>query len=251
MKILVAFSVYFVVIFASLNRSSVSAAAPADPFKSILGNADLGPLKGQILDDAQPQGHGVNVPQKTLVLAGNQTKRPDILRGFRHYQGGWDFANKHYWASVGFTGAAGFVFAVLWFVSFGLVLVVHLCCGCRIRIKGKRSETSQKICLMLLILFTCASAIGGILLSVGEDEFHAEVLHTLNYVVTQSDYTVQMLINVTEYLSLAKTINISQFILPSDVKDELDELSADLNSASETLTEETSKMLPRSRESSI
>ena len=36
--------------------------------------------------------------ESTLVLAAKRTKRPDILRGFRRYRGGWDFDNKHYWA---------------------------------------------------------------------------------------------------------------------------------------------------------
>ncbi|KAI3825086.1 hypothetical protein L1987_06562 [Smallanthus sonchifolius] len=54
------------------------------------------------------------------------------------------------------------------------------------------------------------SRIGCILLSVGQDEFHAEAVDTLNYVVNQSDYTVQTLINVMGYLSLAKTVNVAQ-----------------------------------------
>ncbi|GMH15185.1 hypothetical protein Nepgr_017026 [Nepenthes gracilis] len=238
MKILVSF---FVLIFASLLSVSVSGRrqSTGDPLTDILGDANLGPLKRGILDEAQAPGPGGNGPQRTLVLAGNRTKRPDILDGFKRYQGGWDIANKHYWASVAFTGASGFIFAALWLVSFGVLLVVHHCCGCRIHVKGKRS--SLKICLVLLIVSTCGSAIGCILLFVGQDEFHDEVLHTLNYVVNQSDYTVEMLRNVTEYLYLAKTINLSQVILPSNVENNIDELSVDLNSAAETLTEKTSE----------
>ncbi|KAI7991264.1 hypothetical protein LOK49_LG12G01338 [Camellia lanceoleosa] len=48
------------------------------------------------------------------------------------------------------------------------------------------------------------------LLSVGHGEFHGEVMHTLKFVVNQSDYTVHTLRNVTEYLLLAKTINMVQ-----------------------------------------
>jgi hypothetical protein len=83
--------------------------------------------------------------------------------------------------------------------------------------------------------------IGCILLSVGQDEFHGEVLQTLNYVVNQSDYTVGILRNVTEYLSLAKTINVAQLFLPSDVMDDIDKLNMDLNTAADTLTEKTSQ----------
>lgn len=39
-----------------------------------------------------PQG------DSTLILAANRTNRPDILRGFHRYRGGWDISNQHYWA---------------------------------------------------------------------------------------------------------------------------------------------------------
>lgn len=93
----------------------------------------------------------------------------------------------------------------------------------------------------MLILFTCAAAIGCILLSIGQDEFHREALHTLHYVVNQSDYTVQTLINVTQYLTLAKTIKVAQVLLPSNVNDDIDKLNVDLNKAANELKEKTSE----------
>ncbi|TYI90549.1 hypothetical protein E1A91_D03G129700v1, partial [Gossypium mustelinum] len=175
----------------------------------------------------------------TLVLAAQRTNRPNLLRHFKHYHGGWNITNRHYWASVGFTGAVGFIFAALWLVSFGLVLLAYHYCRWRVNIKGKRTDHSQTICLILLILFTSAAAIGCILLLVGQDEFHGEVLHTLKYVVNHSDYTVQILNNVTQYLSLAKTINMAELFLPSNVITDTDKLNIDLNAASDTLTEKT------------
>lgn len=65
-------------------------------------------------------------------------------------------------------------------------------------------------------------------------------MHTLKYVVNQSDYTVQTLRNVTEYLSLAKTINVAQVFLPSDAMDDIDKLNQDLSTAANTLAEKTS-----------
>ncbi|KAI8538981.1 hypothetical protein RHMOL_Rhmol09G0145700 [Rhododendron molle] len=211
-------------------------------FGFLVGEESLGPFKhGALSGAAQAPGPANEVPSSTLVLAASRTKRPDILHGFRRYRGGWDFANKHYWASVGFTGAFGFILAVLWFVSFGLALVVHHCCGWRIKVKGKESHLSQRICLILLLVFTCAAATGCILLSVGQDGFHGESMRTLKYVVNQSDFTVQTLRNVTEYLSLAKTINVAQVFLPSDVKDEIDKLNEDLNTAADMLSQKTSQ----------
>ena len=64
-------------------------------------------------------------------------------------------------------------------------------------------------------------------------------MHTLNYVVNQSDYTVQILRNVTQYLSLAKDINVAQVFLPSDIMDDIDKLNVDLNTAADTLMDKT------------
>ncbi|KAJ8770280.1 hypothetical protein K2173_012750 [Erythroxylum novogranatense] len=227
--------VLLVCIFVSLSGfvSALSSnESPREPLKLILGEGSLGPLRDGISNDGT---------DTTLVLAETRTNRPDVLNGFKLYRGGWNITNPHYWASVGFTGAAGFVLALVWLFSFGLALVVHYCCRCRINIKGKGSNRCQRICLLMLMVFTCSAAIGCILLSVGQDEFHHESLHTLEYVVHQSDYTVQTLKNVTQYLALAKTINVAQVFLPSDVMDHIDKLNGDLNDAADVLTEKTNE----------
>lgn len=83
--------------------------------------------------------------------------------------------------------------------------------------------------------------LGCILLSIGQDEFHEEVLDTLNFVINQSDFTVQILRNVTEFLSLAKTVNVDQVILPQDVPEKIDKLIVDLNHAASMLSEKTTE----------
>ncbi|KAH9794852.1 transmembrane protein [Citrus sinensis] len=189
---------FFVLVLVLVSLRSISAlsqdGSDRDALKLILGEHNLGPLKNGINEDAVAPGPEMLEP---LLLASNRTKRPDILNHFRRYQGGWDITNKHYWASVGFTGAAAFILAVIW--------------------------------------------IGCILLSVGQDEFHGEAMHTLKYVVNQSDYTVKTLRNVTEYLSLAKTINVAQVFLPSAVMDDIDKLNRDLSTAANTLADKTSE----------
>ncbi|KAL8142032.1 hypothetical protein V2J09_015064 [Rumex salicifolius] len=205
-----------------------------------LRSENLGLFKSGNLDEAQAPGPGVDEPQKILVLAENRTRRLDILNDLKKYNGGWNITNQHYWASVGFTGAPGFFLAVLWFILFGVTLVIYHCCGWKIN-KQKGSDGSQKICLTLLIVFTFASVVGCIILSVGQDRFHSEVMQTLNYVVNQSDYTVQTLKNVTEYLSLAKGINLSQFNLPSDIEADIDQMSVELNSTAQALTQKTNE----------
>lgn len=66
-------------------------------------------------------------------------------------------------------------------------------------------------------------------------------MDTLKYVVNQSDYTEQTLRNVTQYLLLAKTVNVAQIFLPSDVKDDIDRLNGDLTSAADKLEEKTNE----------
>lgn len=55
----------------------------------------MGPWQNEATLVAPAPGPGT---EDTLVLAANRTKRPDILRGFRRYRGGWDIADQHYWA---------------------------------------------------------------------------------------------------------------------------------------------------------
>ncbi|KAI3921187.1 hypothetical protein MKX01_036166 [Papaver californicum] len=168
--------------------------------------------KGLLQFSESPSPSYEHPPGGTLILAAKRTIRPDILSGLRRYREGWDIRNRHYWASVGFTGSAGFILAALWFVSFGFALVVYHCC---------RWNLGLDVFFSLL----------------GQDEFHGEVLHAMTYVVTQSDYVVQTLRNVTQYLSIAKNISVDQLFLPSDVKDEIDKLNMDLSAAANTLTE--------------
>eukprot|EP00253_Pinus_taeda_P003612 PITA_03612 len=176
----------------------------------------------------------------SLILAEDRTRRPDILHKFKRYRGGWNITNKHYWASVGFTGAPGFILAILWFTIFGLALYI-LCC-CRERIKGEQQGLlfSYWISLLLLIVFTCAAVIGCSLLSLGQDKFHREISDTLEFVVKQSDVIVENLRNVTEYLDDAKTISVAQIVIPEDEQHQIEELNENLIRAADELEEITS-----------
>lgn len=68
-----------------------------DPCKLCAGEKDLGSWKDEILSSTAYAPGPANVVS-TLVLAENRTERPDILSRFHKYRGGWDIANKHYWA---------------------------------------------------------------------------------------------------------------------------------------------------------
>lgn len=211
------------------------------PLNFILGNENLGPLKDGILGQTEAPSPAPSGPKIPLMLAGNRTRRPDILDKFKIYEGGWNISSRHYWASVAFTGAAGYIISVLWLISFGIALLIYHCFGWRINFQGKQSPKSQKIRPTLLTFFSCAAVVGCILLFVGQHDLHHEVLHTLNYVVNQSDFTAQMLRNVTDYLSLAESVNVPQFQLPPSALEEIDVLRKRLSSGVDTLTEKTTE----------
>ncbi|KAJ3700773.1 hypothetical protein LUZ61_004478 [Rhynchospora tenuis] len=179
-----------------------------------------------------------------LILAEDRTRRHDFLNKFRLYVGGWDITNKHYWSSVAFTGVSGFSFAAIWFLCFGATLSLHFCR--KWRGKAKERELSSAW-LALLILFTCAASTGCILLTVGQNKFNSEAIETLNFVANQSDFTVQTLKNVTDFLSFARTINVGPVNLPSDVQQQIDKVKGDLTDAAGTISQKTQENYRRIR----
>lgn len=46
---------------------------------------------------------------------------------------------------------------------------------------------------------------------------------------------------MSEYLSLAKSINVAQVFLPSNLMDDIDKLNVNLNTVADTLSEKTSE----------
>ncbi|TYI56416.1 hypothetical protein E1A91_D11G208500v1, partial [Gossypium mustelinum] len=211
-----------------------------DYVKLISGGVNLGAWNNEISELPQAPAPTTYESPITLVLAAQRTNRPDLLRHFKHYHGGnaedtitLTCFSLH--LSVGFTGAVGFIFAALWFVSFGLVLLAYHCCRwrrCSLITQTYRTSMStikkvkprHRANYLVLIYAHSHDCIGCILLSVGQDEFHGEVLHTLKYVVNQSDYTVQILNNL---------------FFPSNVITDTDKLNIDLNAVADTLTEKT------------
>lgn len=65
--------------------------------------------------------------------------------------------------------------------------------------------------------------------------------------MNQSDFTIQTLRNVTEYLSFAQTITVAALYLPSDVQSQIDNLKGDLNKAADTISLKTAENYKRIR----
>ncbi|XP_008809757.2 uncharacterized protein LOC103721362 isoform X1 [Phoenix dactylifera] len=182
----------------------------------------------------------VELSNSSFILAAERTDRKDPLNGYKHYTGGWNISNNHYWASVGFTAAPLFVLALIWFLGFGLVLLLICCCYCCCRRQSySYSRTAYALSLILLILFTCAAIVGCIVLYTGQGKFHSSTSNTLDYVVGQANITVDNLRNFSESLADAKKIGVDQIFLPADIQGKIDAIQTKLNSSANDLSTKT------------
>lgn len=83
--------------------------------------------------------------------------------------------------------------------------------------------------------------IGSVFLYTGQGKFHDGTKHTLDYVVQQARSTVDGLRNVSNTLAVAKHTGVSQIFIPQNVQNNIDKVDAKINSAAETLENETEK----------
>ncbi|XP_020594874.1 uncharacterized protein LOC110034976, partial [Phalaenopsis equestris] len=185
---------------------------------------------------------GNSINNSSFILASERTERRDPLNDFKHYTGGWNISNRHYWASVGFTAAPLFGIALVWFVIFGLILIISACCYCCChRPLHPHSLSAYAISLSLLILFTLAAIVGCVLLYYGQQKFHKSSSDTLDYVVNQANFTVENLRGFSGNLSAAKRIQVTNMLIPTDVQSRIDDIVTKVNTSANDLDRRASK----------
>ncbi|KAH0453333.1 hypothetical protein IEQ34_017657 [Dendrobium chrysotoxum] len=185
---------------------------------------------------------GNSINNTSFVLASERTERRDPLNDFKDYTGGWNISNRHYWASVGFTAAPLFGIALMWFVIFGLVLIISCCCYCCChRPIHPYSYSAYVVSLTLLILFTLAAIIGCVLLYYGQQKFHNSSSDTLDYVVSQANFTVENLREFSGNLSEAKRIKVTNLLIPGDLQNRIDDIVNKVNTSANDLDRRASK----------
>lgn len=183
-----------------------------------------------------------NVSTNYLVLAEKRTQRRDPLNNFEIYRDGWDVKNEHYWASVGYTAAIGFVLAGAWLL-LGLALLLLLCCCCCCcsrRLKGAH-KGGNLFPLLFLLLFTGAAVAGCVFVYIGQGKSNDELSNTLDYVVQESKRVVVRLRNTSAVLAESQSIAVLQFALPSAKKAQIQQLDSQLITAADTLETKTQK----------
>ncbi|KAK7351367.1 hypothetical protein VNO77_10762 [Canavalia gladiata] len=173
-------------------------------------------------------------------LAAERTRRKDPLNGFDKYTNGWNISDRHYWASVAYTAVPVFSIAAVWFLGFGLcLLLIAVCYFCRKREPYGYSPTCYALSLILLILFTFTAIIGCAVLYIGQGSFHHSMTTTLQYVVHQADSTVDKLRNVSDFLAQAKQVGIDRVFLPTNVQTDIDEVETNINASASILADKT------------
>ncbi|KAL9229841.1 hypothetical protein vseg_005266 [Gypsophila vaccaria] len=173
--------------------------------------------------------------------------RVDPLRHFKHYDGGYDLRNKHYWASAAFTGIHGYAMA-------GALLLCGLGCGIFMMTKyiilrthgnshtssattTNYSDFSYYFLLFLLLLFTFLAMIAtGFALMENQKTVHRtnkvkdtvlgagnvarRTIHRVNKVIKSIqnllcpyDQSTCVLLNTTVYQLGSESHSIQQFML--------------------------------------
>jgi hypothetical protein len=69
----------------------------------------------------------------------------------------------------------------------------------------------------------------------GQGKFHKSTTTTLKFVVSQANYTVDNLRNLSDSLSAAKKVDIGRFLLPSNVQNQINEIQGKLDSSANDL----------------
>ncbi|KAJ0248183.1 Transmembrane protein [Hirschfeldia incana] len=143
------------------------------------------PLYGPTYNNPQVIGDA------SVALAAQRTFRKDPLNGFQKYTGGWNISNRHYWASVGYTAGPLFAVAAVWFLGFGICLLVI--CMCYICHRSKSigySRVAYFLSLIFLLFFTLLAIIGCAMLYSGQIKYNESTTETLAYVMSQADSTI-------------------------------------------------------------
>ncbi|KAL1346952.1 uncharacterized protein [Arachis hypogaea] len=173
-------------------------------------------------------------------LAAERTRRKDPLDGFKVYTNGWNITDHHYWASATYTAVPIFVIAAIWFLGFGLCLLLFVSSYlCRKREPYGYSSTCYVLSLILLILFTIIAMIGCAVLYIGQGSFHRSTTKTLQYVVDQANSAQDKLRSVSDNLVQAKQVGIDRVFLPANVQTDIDAAQTKINAAAGTLAEQT------------
>ncbi|XP_019453108.1 PREDICTED: uncharacterized protein LOC109354813 [Lupinus angustifolius] len=227
---------YFILIFFSLFLFSALSSPPL-PIPEI--GDGMNPWKdwttgGKVGND--------NNGKTIVVLAKERTCRKDIFNHFQRYTGGWNISNTLYVTSVISTAVPFFGAAVVWFVIFVLFLtIICLCYCCCPGTSCGYSKSAYALSLIFLIIFTLAAIVGCVILYTGQGKLHGSTTNTVDFVVSQAQFTTESLKNVSGFFDSSEQIELgaAAALLPSDIQEGIEHVKAKIKTAITTLSKQT------------
>nr|XP_004288761.2 PREDICTED: uncharacterized protein LOC101307834 [Fragaria vesca subsp. vesca] len=187
--------------------------------------------------------------EEVLLLAKKRTQRRDPLDHWKKYNGGWNITNEHYLTSVAFTAVPFFIFALVWFVIFGIALcVICICYCCRKKPPYGYSRIAYCVSLVTLIVFTLMAIAGCIVLYTGQGKFYNSTRKTLDYIANEADVTAENLRNVSDFLDSSKKIGLDAIVLPQDMQRKIDEGTGKVKKVADVISEKTDSTAKKSRQ---
>nr|XP_024397762.1 uncharacterized protein LOC112292982 isoform X2 [Physcomitrium patens] len=143
---------------------------------------------------------------RPLALRDN---RIDPLDNFNKYRGGYDIKNKHYWASVIFTGIYGYAIAAAW-LALGLLLLLFACCKCicgpREHFKRPRSRAFYWTPRIIVFLLSAVAIGASVILLIASRKFNSQVYNVQDVIVGAAQNATDNIRNVSASLHAVKDI---------------------------------------------
>ncbi|KAB1218754.1 hypothetical protein CJ030_MR3G026634 [Morella rubra] len=149
--------------------------------------------------------------------------------------------------SVAFTGIPLLAVAATWFFIFGLCLLILSCCRCCRGNSDSYSRIAYTLSLIFLVLLIITAITASGILYTAKGKFRSSTTNILEYLLDQSDRTVETLKDVLNNLEVAKEVGVQQqLFLPPYIQKDIENLGKTTNISAmipQTKTQETSKQI--------
>ncbi|CAI5517745.1 unnamed protein product [Closterium sp. Naga37s-1] len=147
------------------------------------------------------------------------------------YTGGWDPANKDYWASVVWSVVYAPLLGLLWLIlGLGIVgfsLLTCLCCRdkwteMRDPAYAKYTKKDLWVPLGFMLLGIVAVLVGFSVMVAGGVQLHNRVSTVTQYVTEQVDFTASVIFNLSNIVETSSSITVANAVIPAEKKADIE-----------------------------
>ncbi|RDY12682.1 hypothetical protein CR513_02495, partial [Mucuna pruriens] len=188
-----------------------------------------------------PNGSLANNVSKPIKQ--DKTIRVDPLDNFKKYRGGFDITNKHYWASVIFTGVCGYAIGVLWLLCgmvCGFFWLTNFCCQSDGGRRTKNILPYDFSPIPMAIAFLILTLVASVLVYVGSAKFYYEARTSVNIIIKIADDASEIIHNATRALEDIQE-DLVESNISAEVSGKLDSTARNLDNAVDNIVNKTRK----------